>query len=77
MQPIDIGALYKLLGELQSDTKHILSEVQQGHEKHDKLEERITKLEIFKVRVTVYFAILVPVAYFLVDKGLPLIVAIL
>lgn len=68
----DQRAVFKLLGELSADVKHILSALDRSkmeteklreevHKETDDLKKRLTKVEKFNVRVLTYASIALPV----------------
>lgn len=73
-------ALYRLLGELSADVKHILSALERNQRETDKLREefreetdevkdRLTKVEKFNVRVLTYASISLPILTFALSWG--------
>lgn len=73
-------AVFTLLGELSADVKHILSALDRNQreteklrtefrEEIDEMNDRLTKLEKFNVRVLAYVSIALPVIVLALDWG--------
>lgn len=78
-------ALYRLLGELSADVKHILSALERNQRETEKLREefreetdevkdRLTKVEKFNVRVLTYASISLPILTFALSWGKELLI---
>ena len=78
-------ALYRLLGELSADVKHILSALERNQRETEKLREefreetdevkdRLNKVEKFNVRVLTYASISLPILTFALSWGKELLI---
>ena len=78
-------ALYRLLGELSADVKHILSALERNQketeklrkefrEETDEIQDRLSKVERFNVRVLTYASIALPLLTLALSWGKELLI---
>lgn len=84
----DQSGLYKMLGELSADMKHVLRSLEANRsdtaklrdemrEENEELKDRLTRVEKFNVRVLAYASVAIPVLLAVMKWAVPALLALL
>lgn len=84
----DQSGLYRLLGELSADMKHVLRSLEANRsdtaklrdemrEENEELKERLTKVEKFNVKVLAYASVAIPILLAVMKWAVPALLALL
>lgn len=84
----DQSGLYKMLGELSADMKHVLRSLEANRsdtaklrdemrEENEELKDRLTRVEKFNVKVLAYASVAIPVLLAVMKWAVPALLALL